>query len=245
VVLVFFKQVKYRGGTFTYIVADESSGEAVVIDPSFNANAVIPVLEAHRFSLKYIVDTHGHVDHTATNEKLKKAFHSKIIAHELSGASHDVSVSDGDVIRIGKIPMRVIYTPGHSSDGICLLVNGKLFTGDTLLVGLSGRTDLPGGSPEDMNASLQKLARLDGNIEVYPGHDVGSSRSSTIAKERQTNPAMQNRTVQQFILFSQTHSRLNRLVLSSLSRVQYYPVMNRLFAHLFLMTQGYLEDKTA
>ena len=239
-ILVFFKQVKYRGDNFTYIVADEASGEAVVVDPSFNADAVIPILKAQRFRLKYIVDTHEHVDHTVTNEKLKKVFHSKIVAHELSRVSHDISVTDGDALRVGKITMRVIHTPGHSPDSISLLVGDRLLTGDTLFVGKCGRTDFPGGSPKDMYTSLlQKLAKFDGNIKVYPGHDYGSSWSSTIAKERQTNPAMQDRTLQQFILFSQTHSRLNSLVLSSVSRILDHPAMNRLFAHMFLIIQGY------
>jgi glyoxylase-like metal-dependent hydrolase (beta-lactamase superfamily II) len=240
VIPVFFKQVKYRGDTFTYIIADEASREAVVVDPSFNADAVIRILKARRFRLKYIIDTHGHVDHTATNEKLKGVFHSGIVAHELSRVSHDVSVTDGDVLRIGKIVIRVIHTPGHSRDGICLLVGNKLLTGDTLFVGKCGRTDFPGGSPKDLYTSLlQKLARFDGSIEVYPGHDYGSSRSSTIAKERQTNPAMQDRTLQQFVLFSQTRSRLNILILDFVSRLLDRPAVNRLVAPLFMLIQGY------
>jgi glyoxylase-like metal-dependent hydrolase (beta-lactamase superfamily II) len=201
---MFFKQIKYRGDNFTYIIADEASGEAAVIDPSFNVDAVTLILKDQSFSLKYIINTHGHTDHTAGNEELKSAFHSKIIAHKLSHVNQDISVVDGDTIRLGAVTIKVIHTPGHTPDSICLLTDGKLLTGDTLFVGECGRTDLPGGSAKDMYTSLlQKIAKLDDNLEVYPGHDYGPFPNSTIAKEKQTNYTLQNRTLQQFIQFMQ------------------------------------------
>jgi glyoxylase-like metal-dependent hydrolase (beta-lactamase superfamily II) len=202
---MYFKQVKYRGDNFSYIIADEASGKAAVVDPSFNVDAIILVLKDHNFSLKYIINTHGHADHSAGNEELKAAFQSKIVAHKLSHVNQDISVVDGDIIRLGAISIKVMHTPGHTPDSICLLIDGKLLTGDTLFVGECGRTDLPGGSVEDMYTSLlQKIAKLDDNIEVYPGHDYGPSPDSTIAKEKQTNYTLQNRTLKQFIQFMQT-----------------------------------------
>jgi glyoxylase-like metal-dependent hydrolase (beta-lactamase superfamily II) len=202
---MFFKQVKYRGDNFSYIIADEASGEAAVVDPSFNVDAIILILKDRNFRLKYIINTHGHVDHAAGNEELKAAFHSKIVAHKLSHVNQDVSIIDGDTIRLGAITIKVMHTPGHTPDSVCLLTDGKLLTGDTLFVGECGRTDLPGGSAEDMYTSLlQKIARLDDNIEVYPGHDYGPFPNSTIAKEKQTNYTLQNRTLRQFIQFMQT-----------------------------------------
>ena len=169
---MFFKQIKYRGDNFTYIIADEASGEVAVIDPSFNVDAVILILKDQSFNLKYIINTHGHTDHTAGNEELKSVFHSKIIAHKLSHVNQDISVVDGDTIRLGTVTIKVIHTPGHTPDSICLLTDGKLLTGDTLFVGECGRTDLPGGSAKDLYTSLlQKIAKLDDNLEVYPGHD--------------------------------------------------------------------------
>jgi glyoxylase-like metal-dependent hydrolase (beta-lactamase superfamily II) len=201
---MFFKQIKYRGDNFSYIIADEASGEAVVVDPSFNVDAIILVLKDQNFNLKYVIDTHGHSDHTAGNEGLRSAFHSKIVAHKLSHFNKDISVVDGDTIRVGTITIKVLHTPGHTPDSICLLIDGKLLTGDTLFVGECGRTDLPGGSAKDMYSSLlQKIARLDDSIEVYPGHDYGPFPNSTIAKEKQTNYTLQNRTLQQFIQFMQ------------------------------------------
>jgi len=201
---VFFKQIKYRGDNFSYIIADEASREAVVVDPSFNVDAIILILKDKNFNLKYIVNSHGHADHTAGNEELKSAYHSKIVAHKLSHVDKDISVVDGDTIRLGTVTIKVIHTPGHSPDSICLLIDGKLLTGDTLFVGECGRTDLPGGSAKDMYTSLlQRIVKLDDGIEVYPGHDYGPFPNSTIAKEKQTNYTLQNRTLQQFILFMQ------------------------------------------
>jgi len=202
---MFFKQIKYRGDNFSYIIADVASGEAGVVDPSFNIDAIVLILKDQNFNLKYIINTHGHLDHTAGNEELKSAFHSKIVAHKLSHVNQDISVVDGDIIRLGTVAIKIIHTPGHTPDGICLLIDGKLLTGDTLFVGECGRTDLPGGSIKDMYISLlQKLAKLDDNIEVYPGHDYGPFPNSTIGREKQTNYTLQNRTLQQFTQFMQT-----------------------------------------
>lgn len=202
---MFFKQIKYRSDNFSYIIADETSGEAAVVDPSFNVDAIALILKDRNLSLKYIINTHGHPDHTAGNEQLKTAFHSKIVAHKLSHVDQDVNVDDGDTISMGKVTFKVIHTPGHTPDSVCLLTDDKLLTGDTLFVGECGRTDLLGGSAKDMYISLlQKIAKLDDNIEVYPGHDYGPHPTSTIAKERKTNYTLQNRTLQQFLQFMQT-----------------------------------------
>jgi hydroxyacylglutathione hydrolase len=204
-IFMFFKQVKYRGDNFSYIIADEASGEAAIVDPSFNVDALILILKDQKLSLKYIINTHGHPDHTAGNEELKKAFLSKIVAHKLSHVNQDISVVDGDIIRLGAIAIKFLHTPGHTPDSVCLLIDGKLLTGDTLFVGECGRTDLPGGSVKDMYTSLlQRIAKLDDRIEVYPGHDYGSSPSSTIGREKETNYTLQNRTLKQFVEFMQT-----------------------------------------
>jgi hydroxyacylglutathione hydrolase len=199
---MFFKQIKEYGDNFSYVVADEKTGEAAVIDPSFNAAAITKLLKSHRLNVKYIIDTHGHSDHTAGNDEIKRTFSAKIVAHELSKTKKDVPVVDKDTIHVGDVSIRVIYTPGHTADGICLLVDDKLLTGDTLFVGECGRTDLPGSSPEDMYHSLfDKVMKLDDKVEVYPGHDYGPKPSSTIGEEKRTNYVLEKRTLKEFIDF--------------------------------------------
>jgi hydroxyacylglutathione hydrolase len=199
---VFFKQIKHRGDNFSYIIADENTREAAVVDPNFNADAIIRLLRQEGFDAKYVVDTHQHIDHVAGNEEVKSAFGVRIVAHKLSKVKKDVSVVDGDVIKLGAVSMKVLHTPGHTPDGICLLVDGKLLTGDTLFVGECGRTDLPGSSVEDMyNSLFHCLMKLDDEIEVYPGHDYGLRPYSTIGTERKTNYTLEKRSLKEFIEF--------------------------------------------
>jgi len=198
---MFFKQIKYRGDNFSYIIADDITKEAVVVDPSFNAEAIIRLLRDQNLNVKYIINTHDHIDHIADNEYIKSSFSAKIVAHKLSDVKKDISVDEGDTVNVGRIRIKVIHTPGHAPDSICLLINGKLLTGDTLFVGECGRTDLPGGSPEGMYHSLRKLIKLDDAIEVYPGHDYGVSPHSTIGLEKRTNYTLENRTLGEFIEF--------------------------------------------
>ena len=159
---MFFKQIKQHGDNFSYIVADETTKEAVVIDPSFNADALSKLARANGFKVIYVIDTHSHGDHTAGNTEIKSEFNAKIVAHKLAGAGNDMAVKDGDTLRLGSLVIKVIHTPGHTPDSICLLVDGKLLTGDTLFVGECGRTDLLGGSAEAMYHSLfDKIAKLE------------------------------------------------------------------------------------
>jgi glyoxylase-like metal-dependent hydrolase (beta-lactamase superfamily II) len=191
-----------RGDNFSYIIADDSTKEAAVVDPSFNADAIIRVVRDQNLNVKYVIDTHDHFDHTASNEDIKSNFGAKVVAHKLANVNKDVSVVDGDVIRVGNIVIKVIHTPGHTRDSVSLLVDDMLLTGDTLFVGECGRTDLPSGSAEDLYHSLfDKLMKLDDNIKVYPGHDYGPKPYSTIGVEKRTNYVLQKRTVEEFIAF--------------------------------------------
>jgi hydroxyacylglutathione hydrolase len=200
---MFFRQVQQHADNFSYIIADGTTREAAVVDPSFNAGEITRILKAENLRLKYIVNTHGHSDHTVGNEELRAIFNAKTIAHRLSRINADVEVDDGNTIYVGDVSIKVIYTPGHTTDSICLLVDGKkLLTGDTLFVGECGRTDLPGGNPRSMYDSLfNKLLKLDDDVEVYPGHDYGPKPYSTIGEEKQSNYTLQPRTLTEFIEF--------------------------------------------
>ena len=199
---LFFRQIKHVGDNFSYIVADEDVDEAIVVDPSFNGDFIIQLAKKNGFRVKYVIDTHQHRDHVTDNSRVKSAFGSKIVAHSLSKVSRDVGVEDGDTLTVGKVKINVIHTPGHTQDSICLLVDGKLLTGDTLFVGECGRTDLPGSSSEDMYDSLfNKLMKLDDNIEVFPGHDYGPKPHSTIREEKRTNYVLKKRSLEEFVEF--------------------------------------------
>ena len=199
---MFFKQIKSKGDNFSYVIADENNGEAVIIDPSFNADTIINLMEACGCTVKYVINTHSHWDHVAGNDEIIEKFNAKLVAHQLSKVNKTISVVDGDILKIGNVTIRIIHTPGHTQDSICLLIDDMLLTGDTLFVGGCGRTDLPGGSSSEMyNSLFNKLMKLDDEIKVYPGHDYGPSPHSTIGREKKTNYTLKKRTLKQFIEF--------------------------------------------
>ena len=199
---MFFKQIQQHSDNFTYIIADEETKEAAVVDSSYNADEIIRTIETQKLQLKYIINTHGHSDHTAGNPELQSIFGAKIVAHKQSKVHPDLSVDENEILNVGKISVKIIYTPGHTDDSICLLVDDKkLFTGDTLFVGECGRTDFPGGNTKNMYESLNKLQKLNDNIKVYPGHDYGLKPSSTIGEEKKSNYTLQPRSLKEFIEF--------------------------------------------
>ena len=199
---MFFKQIQQHSDNFTYIIADEETKEAAVVDSSYNSDEVIRTIKTQKLHLKYIINTHGHSDHTAGNPELQSIFGARIVAHKQSKMHPDLSVDENEILNLGKISVKIIYTPGHTDDSICLLVNDKkLFTGDTLFVGECGRTDFPGGNTKNMYESLNRLQKLNDNIEVYPGHDYGLKLSSTIGEEKKSNYTLQPRSLKEFIEF--------------------------------------------
>ncbi|MCW4047216.1 MAG: MBL fold metallo-hydrolase [Candidatus Bathyarchaeota archaeon] len=197
-----FRQIQQHSDNFSYIIADDTTREAAVVDSSYNAGELTRVLRSERLNLKYIISTHSHSDHTAGNEELRSLFRAKTVAHVLSKSRPDIAVNDGDALTLGTVRIKIIHTPGHTPDSICLLADGKLLTGDTLFVGECGRTDLPGGNARSMYDSLfNKLMKLSDGVEVYPGHDYGPKPSSTIGEEKRTNYTLQPRTLAEFINF--------------------------------------------
>ncbi|KER06408.1 Hydroxyacylglutathione hydrolase protein [Marine Group I thaumarchaeote SCGC AAA799-E16] len=185
---------------FSYIVEDEDTSESIVIDPSWDLIELEMVIKENSLKIKYIVNTHHHFDHTIGNEAMAESTKAPIIQHENSELKHDIAVKDGDVIEFGNSKLKVLHTPGHSKDSICLIGDGKIFSGDTLFVGNCGRIDLPGGSAKELYHSLfDVLYPLDDNLILYPGHNYGHKETSTIGQEKITNMVMQKRTEQQFL----------------------------------------------
>ena len=185
---------------FAYVVEDDDTDEAIIIDPSWDLDKMEQVITRNNLKIKYIVNTHHHFDHTLGNESMTKSTGAKIIQHEESELQNDITVKDGDVINFGNSELRVLHTPGHSKDSICLIGDGKIFSGDTLFVGNCGRIDLPGGSAKELYHSLfDVLYSLDENLTLYSGHNYGPSAISTIGKEKATNLVMQRRTEEEFL----------------------------------------------
>jgi glyoxylase-like metal-dependent hydrolase (beta-lactamase superfamily II) len=198
-----FKQVPV--GTFqnlAYIIGDETSHVCAIVDPAWETDKILKLCESLRLKVVYVINTHSHSDHVEGNEQVAKSTGARIVMHESSSLRKDISLKDGDTVSIGSINARVFHTPGHCPDSICLLVDGKLLTGDTLFVGECGRTDLAGSSPSHMYDSLfKKILSLPNDVEVYPGHDYGSKPSSTIGDERKNNYTLKPRTREEFMKF--------------------------------------------
>ena len=151
---------------------------------------MVSVAEKEDLNIVTIVNTHGHGDHTAGNARLKSLTGANIIIHELDGdryAGADILLSDEKTLQLGDLTFDVIHTPGHTPGGICLHARGNLFTGDTLFVGDSGRTDLAGGDRPTMGKSIRCLMELPEATVVWPGHDYGPTRSSTLGWEKRNN----------------------------------------------------------
>jgi len=206
---MFLKQMQVgHMAIFAYIVGDPESGEALVIDPAANCGGIIKVAQQNNFNIKYIVNTHGHVDHISGNTEMKKKTGAEIIIHmddaellvftppmvfKMFGAEQsppaDITVNDGDLITVGGLSLKVIHTPGHSPGGMSLYTKGYVFTGDTLFVEAVGRTDLPGGSWSVMHRSItERLCTLPDDTKVLPGHNYGRMPTSTIGHEKMYNP---------------------------------------------------------
>lgn len=167
--------------TNCYIVIDEKSKEAVVIDPGDEASKILSEIKG--LKIRYIILTHGHPDHFGAIDDIKKATRAPLLMSPDDSwfVKPDQTLQEGDEIKFGNQILNIMQTPGHSKGGICLYTNGHLFSGDTLFSEGCGRTDLPGGSMEEMRKSLKRLAALPDETLVYPGHD----ESTTIRTEKE------------------------------------------------------------
>ncbi|MCR1898204.1 MBL fold metallo-hydrolase [Irregularibacter muris] len=188
-----------------YIIGCEETKEGAIIDPGGDALGLLFKIKKLQLNIKYIILTHGHLDHIGGVNEIKRKTQAAICIHSLDKdmlmdpelnlsknmGRHiitqpcDIELKDKDVLNIGNISLEIIHTPGHTPGGICILANDSLFSGDTLFAGSVGRTDFPKGSTQDIISSIsEKLFTLEDNVVVYPGHGAWT----TIGKEKATNP---------------------------------------------------------
>ncbi len=195
---------------FSYIVADAATGEAAVIDPAWEVQLILEKLKERNLNLKFIVNTHAHLDHIEGNASLSSVTGAKIVMHANSYAKKDIAVKDGGSLKVGKNAiLHFIHTPGHSSESMCIIVNDiAIFTGDTLFVGECGRVDLPGGDANALYDSFEKLRSLDPKLALYPGHDYGNRPVSTLGEEIRSNYTLAKRTREEFVKFMLNESRV-------------------------------------
>jgi len=201
---MFFKQLFDKTScTYTYLIADLSSKEAVLIDPvDSQLDIYLELLKEHGFILKYSLETHVHADHVTASGQLRLKLGAKTAVSSLCGAdSADIQIQDGDTFEIGgNESIKVIATPGHTPGSISFLWRDRVFTGDCLLVGGCGRTDFQGGSAEDQYDSITlRLFTLPEDTIVYPGHDYKGQWISNIAQESTRNPRLAGKSKEEFI----------------------------------------------
>lgn len=195
------------GGCRSYVIGCPETGLAAVIDPALGqVDKTAGLLAREGLSLRYIVETHTHADHFTAARALRQRLGAQIVMHRLAGASDtDLLIDDGHQLALGTIRIKAMHTPGHTRDSMCLLVADRVFTGDTLLIGGTGRTDLPTGDPAELYDSLfGKLLTLPDDTLVFPAHDYLDKGHSTIAAERADNRRLQYREKADFVAMMQS-----------------------------------------
>ena len=196
--MIFKQEFDTKTSTYTYIIASAKGREAVIIDPVLeNVEDYIGILKELDLKLVKVIDTHIHADHITGASKLKQATNCTTIMGEHTLADTvEIKIKDNETIDIDNLKIRSMYTPGHTSDSYSFLLDNYLFTGDTLLINGTGRTDFQNGSSKDAyNSLFNNLLKLPEETLVYPGHDYNGKFSSTIGNEKKFNPRLQVKSI--------------------------------------------------
>ena len=198
-----FKQIfDTKSSTYTYIIASAKGREAVIIDPVLeNVDEYIQLLNQLDLKLVKVIDTHIHADHVTGATKLKQATNCTTLMGEHTPADAvEIKVKDNELIKIDGLKIKSLYTPGHTSDSYSFLLDNYLFSGDTLLINGTGRTDFQNGSSKDAyNSLFNNILKLPEETLVYPGHDYNGKFSSTIGNEKKFNPRLQVKSVDEYV----------------------------------------------
>ena len=198
-----FRQVfDNKSSTYTYLIASAKGREAVIIDPVIeNVESYISILNELELKLVKVIDTHIHADHVTGASKLKQSTNCSTIMGEHTPADTvDIKLKDDDIIKIDQLEIKAMYTPGHTSDSYSFSMDNYLFSGDTLLINGTGRTDFQNGSSKDAyNSIFNRLLKLPEDTILYPGHDYNGKESSTIGNEKKFNPRLQVKNVDEYV----------------------------------------------
>ncbi len=198
-----FKQVfDEKSSTYTYLIASAKGREALIIDPVLeNVDNYIKILSELNLKLVKVIDTHIHADHvTGASELKNKTKCITIMGNHTPADAVEIKVKDDEIIELDKLKIRALYTPGHTSDSFSFLLDNYLFSGDTLLINGTGRTDFQNGNAkESYNSIFNKLLKLPDETLLYPAHDYKGEKVSTIGKEKKFNPRLQVANVEEYV----------------------------------------------
>ena len=199
--MIFEQLFDTKSSTYTYIISSGKGREALIIDPVIeHSDEYIKILENLELKLVKVIDTHIHADHiSGLNELNKRTNCTRIMGEKSKSEVVDIKLKDNENLNIENIELKAIYTPGHTDCSYCYLMNDRVFTGDTLLINGTGRTDFQNGSSYDAYDSLfNKLLKLPGKTLVFPAHDYNGKKNSTIENEKNNNPRLQVSSKEQY-----------------------------------------------
>ncbi len=199
--MIFNQLFDNKSSTYTYIIASGKGREALIIDPVIeNTNEYLKILEELDLKLVKVIDTHIHADHiSGLNELNKQTNCVRVMGEKSKSEVIDIRLKENEKVKIENIELKTIYTPGHTECSYCFLMNDRVFTGDTLLINSSGRTDFQGGSAVAQYDSIfNKLLKLPEKTMVYPAHDYNGKTSSTIGSEKNNNPRLQVNSMEEY-----------------------------------------------
>ena len=204
-----FEAIRSERGCVSYLIGCEKTRAAIVVDPTDEQiDRYLALAASHGLRIRYLLDTHTHADHFSAVSELRDQLGVPTIMHRSSPAPFiDVHAEDGETIIVGELRLGLIHTPGHTSDSMCVVVKDRVLTGDTLLLGGTGRTDLPSGDPEALYESLfHRLLNLDGSLLVYPAHNYKDVAPTTLDEQRKTNPRLRKTERGEFVEMMQSLS---------------------------------------
>ena len=200
--MIFRQLFDTKSSTYTYLISSGQGREALIIDPVLeNVTEYINVLKELDLKLVKVIDTHIHADHVTGASKLKDITKcSTIMGDHTPADAVEIKVKDEEIIKLDNLEIKALYTPGHTSDSFSFLMNDHLFSGDTLLINGTGRTDFQNGSSKDAYDSIfNKLLKLPNETLLYPAHDYNGKKVSTLGKEKKFNPRLQVNSVDEYI----------------------------------------------